>query len=376
MKIKKYKLLSLVFILFLFSCKDNNEFTLNGIIKANNIESIAIASGFISSEFYQYEFAKDESEIINENFIIEGKLKYPHPFYLITNTGSISGLFFLEDKVQSVKLDSLDLSVTPKILNSITNDEYLNKYLPLEEKLNNEDNEIKARWNDSLSDSLKSVIRLGRKNIREEKDKILIKYIKDNPDSYVGMWLLARNFTIYGYKDIYRSAFENLSDKLKETYSGIQIKSKMEISSISSINGTLPEAVLIDYDGKEHAVTFNKFNSEYILVDFWGSYCEPCIRDFPTILKMYNSSNRKKFDVIAISIDEKETIKAWQKIIEKENFPWSQYLDKELMFSKKLMINAVPANFLLDSNGKIIMKNFSVEELEEILVLDDKNLKY
>lgn len=94
MKIKKYKLLSLVFILFLFSCKDNNEFTLNGIIKANNIESIAIASGFISSEFYQYEFAKDESEIINENFIIEGKLKYPHPFYLITNTGSISGLFF------------------------------------------------------------------------------------------------------------------------------------------------------------------------------------------------------------------------------------------------------------------------------------------
>jgi thiol-disulfide isomerase/thioredoxin len=376
MKIKKYKLLSLVFILFLFSCKDNNEFTLNGIIKANNIESIAIASGFISSEFYQYEFAKDESEIINENFIIEGKLKYPHPFYLITNTGSISGLFFLEDKVQSVKLDSLDLSVTPKILNSITNDEYLNKYLPLEEKLNNEDNEIKARWNDSLSDSLKSVIRLGRKNIREEKDKILIKYIKDNPDSYVGMWLLARNFTIYGYKDIYRSAFENLSDKLKETYSGIQIKSKMEISSISSINGTLPEAVLIDYDGKEHAVTFNKFNSEYILVDFWGSYCGPCIRDFPTILKMYNSSNRKKFDVIAISIDEKETIKAWQKIIEKENFPWSQYLDKELMFSKKLMINAVPANFLLDSNGKIIMKNFSVEELEEILVLDDKNLKY
>jgi len=270
----------------------------------------------------------------------------------------------------------LDLSVTPKILNSITNDEYLNKYLPLEEKLNNEDNEIKARWNDSLSDSLKSDIRLGRKNIREEKDKILIKYIKDNPDSYVGMWLLARNFTIYGYKDIYRSAFENLSDKLKETYSGIQIKSKMEISSISSINGTLPEAVLIDYDGKEHAVTFNKFNSEYILVDFWGSYCGPCIRDFPTILKMYNSSNRKKFDVIAISIDEKETIKAWQKIIEKENFPWSQYLDKELMFSKKLMINAVPANFLLDSNGKIIMKNFSVEELEEILVLDDKNLKY
>ncbi|MFV0572578.1 MAG: thioredoxin-like domain-containing protein [Xanthomarina gelatinilytica] len=376
MKIKKYKLLSLVFILFLFSCKDNNEFTLNGIIKANNIESIAIASGFISSEFYQYEFAKDESEIINENFIIEGKLKYPHPFYLITNTGSISGLFFLEDKVQSVKLDSLDLSVTPKILNSITNDEYLNKYLPLEEKLNNEDNEIKARWNDSLSDSLKSVIRLGRKNIREEKDKILIKYIKDNPDSYVGMWLLARNFTIYGYKDIYRSAFENLSDKLKETYSGIQIKSKMEISSISSINGTLPEAVLIDYDGKEHAVTFNKFNSEYILVDFWGSYCGPCIRDFPTILKMYNSSNRKKFDVIAISIDEKETIKAWQKIIEKENFPWSQYLDKEQMFSKKLMINAVPANFLLDSNGKIIMKNFSVEELEEILVLDNKNLKY
>ena len=199
----------------------------------------------------------------------------------------------------------------------------------------------------------------------------MIKYIKDNPDSYVGMWLLARNFTIYGYKDIYRSAFENLSDKLKETYSGIQIKSKMEISSISSINGTLPEAVLIDYDGKEHAVSFNKFNSEYILVDFWGSYCGPCIRDFPHILKMYNNTNREKFDVIAISIDEKTTIKDWRKILDKENFPWVQYLDKELMFSKKLMINAVPANFLLDSNGKILMKNFSVEELEEFLELDN-----
>ncbi|MDW5290640.1 hypothetical protein [Formosa sp. PL04] len=95
---KKYVLLSLVFISVLATGKclgqEKNNYTLNGDLKDKKGDSIALASGFILGDLYQYEFEKEMTSIINNNFTMEGDLAYPHPFYFATNTRDISGLFF------------------------------------------------------------------------------------------------------------------------------------------------------------------------------------------------------------------------------------------------------------------------------------------
>lgn len=59
--------------------------------------------------------------------------------------------------------------------------------------------------------------------------------------------------------------------------------------------------------------------SEYTLIDFWASWCGPCIASFPHLKNLYSSYDRDKIEIIGISIDTDN--KAWNKAIEKENYP-------------------------------------------------------
>jgi thiol-disulfide isomerase/thioredoxin len=157
-----------------------------------------------------------------------------------------------------------------------------------------------------------------------------------------------------------------MSQKLKNTYCGQSLNNKLKIVRISSINGYLPNATLLEYNGIDYKLDFNGFETKYLLVDFWASYCAPCIKQFPYLLELYNVTSRDYFDIIAISIDENKTIKNWNSLLEKQNLPWKQYLD-EKGFAKQLFINSVPANFLLNKKGQIILRDFTVDELKEFL---------
>ncbi|WP_435138425.1 thioredoxin-like domain-containing protein [Formosa sp. A9] len=371
----KNKFISIIIFLNIFSCKNLEEkFSLNGTITVEGVKDLALASGFISGDFYDYKFNKEVTKVYNKRFEIEGEMNVPHAFYFITNTGGISGLFFLDEVEQTLLIDTLSMNITPKVINSKTNDEYLYKYLPRTEKLTERDEILKSQWNDSISDLKKEQIRNGRRKIREKKDEVLLNYVKEYPSSVVAMWLIARNFTIYGFKEIYHTAYSHLSFNLKETYCGKALESKLKIASITSIHGILPDAFLKEYQGVSKSISFKELPSRYTLVDFWASNCEPCIKQFPALKELYETTDRNYFDIIAISTDSERTAENWERIIQDKTLTWNQFLDENGDFSKKLMINAVPANFLLDNNGKILLKNFSVEELKNFLSTNQKKV--
>ena len=370
MKIHFFKpLLFLPIVWLSFSaCKREDHFELKGIMKSSDtdVSYIGMSSGFIVGDFSNFDLEKDENSINDGVFEIEGRINYPHAFRFITNTGEISGLFFLDPKKeQSVVIDTLGIHRNIIIGNSKTNEEYLKTYLPLLENLNIEHMRLKDSWADSIPEKEKEHIQRSTQEILKRKDEVLLNYIKSNPDSYVGMWVLAENFSIYGYKRIYEVAYKSLSESIKSTHSGRHLKEKLSVSGISGLNGNLPSASLYEYEVGKNIVSFTDLPSKYTLVDFWASYCAPCIRAFPKIKIIYDSTDRKYFDVLAISVDSEKSVDAWREFIERKNYPWRQLLDDEMKFSKKLMINAVPANFLVDAKGTILMKNVSPEELEE-----------
>ncbi|MBQ0769452.1 MAG: AhpC/TSA family protein [Bizionia sp.] len=363
-----------IFIAILISIQaigqNQNNFTLKGEIKDSETKYLTISNGFISSAFSKFKLTNDKNKVIDNKFIIEGEFEYPHAFRFITNTGDISGLFFIDKTEQAVYIDELGLYNSPKITNSKTNNEYVNNYLPLITNLLSEDENIKKSWNDSLSEVDKSEIIEGRKRIREEKNVVLLKYLGKNPNSFVGMWLFAENFSIYGYNTIYEDMYNAMSNELKNTYSGQGLNQKLKETRISSVNGYLPNATLLEYNGKETKVKFSDLGAKYILVDFWASYCGPCIKQFPNLLDLYKTTSREFFDILAISIDDNKTKKAWSTFLNKQSLPWKQYLD-EKGFAEKLFINSVPANFLLDNEGKIVLRDFTVDELDEFLKLKE-----
>jgi len=121
-------------------------------------------------------------------------------------------------------------------------------------------------------------------------------------------------------------------------------------------------------DNKNRTFTNNSFKGKYLFLDFWASWCEPCREKNPNLVKLYHKYANKGIEFVGISIDMDK--KNWGNAIKKDKLPWIQACD--LKGSQSEIFNDfglydIPANFLIDKDGKIVARDLSVEKLEKIL---------
>lgn len=109
------------------------------------------------------------------------------------------------------------------------------------------------------------------------------------------------------------------------------------------------------------------YGKKYMLVNFWFSYCSPCIAEMPFYREVCEKYKISGFEIISISTDRSKDIANWKKQIDKNKMLWSHLLDENGIESRKFNIIKFPTNFLIDENGKIIKRNISKVELLSIL---------
>ncbi|HEX6845624.1 MAG TPA: TlpA disulfide reductase family protein, partial [Chitinophagaceae bacterium] len=116
------------------------------------------------------------------------------------------------------------------------------------------------------------------------------------------------------------------------------------------------------------AVTLSSLRGKYVLIDFWASWCKPCRAGNPALVRLYKKYKDYGFTILGVSLDSKKD--AWLKAIHDDELPWQQVSDLKFWnnaVAKQYKISSVPQNYLLDSQGVILGKNLSEDDLDQLL---------
>ena len=123
-----------------------------------------------------------------------------------------------------------------------------------------------------------------------------------------------------------------------------------------AIGKQAPEITLEDPEG--NMVSLSSLRGNYVMIDFWAAWCRPCRAENPNVVALYEKYNPKGFEVFGVSLDRKK--EDWVRAIEQDGLSWTQVSDLQYFNSAAAQlynVQAIPATYLLDPDGKIIAKN-------------------
>jgi thiol-disulfide isomerase/thioredoxin len=144
------------------------------------------------------------------------------------------------------------------------------------------------------------------------------------------------------------------------------IEKQAAAASALTVGKTFPAFAEKDLNGQPLALA--NFKGKVVLIDFWATWCGPCVAELPNVLAAYEKYHDKGFEIIGISLDQSRD--ALTAFIKEKNMKWAQYFDG-LGWKNKLSeqngIQAIPATFLLDGEGKIIARNLRGPALDNKL---------
>lgn len=156
--------------------------------------------------------------------------------------------------------------------------------------------------------------------------------------------------------------YDNLTDRVKKSAPGLILKQKIEDMQQVNIGGMAPNFELTTPEGKK--LSLKELRGHIVLLDFWASWCGPCLAEVPNLKAIYEKYHSKGLEILGVSLDEKEA--AWKSAIERKALTWrhvSSLKGWKCPVAKRFKVTGIPRMYIIDQQGKIIAQDLRGENL-------------
>ncbi|MFA5328434.1 MAG: TlpA disulfide reductase family protein [Prolixibacteraceae bacterium] len=373
----KKKFISLVAaILPVFAFAQSNNFTLTGKIGDQNPPTK------VYFDYMQNDVNHEDSAVVkNGSFTFAGYAPEPAAARMIIDYNGISkghgaqfgNTIYFYVEMGKMKMESPDMLENAKFIGSPINDEY-QAYL---KEIGGLPQDISARigtiYSAATPEQQKDSAFLSslNKKMHDEMDlraKKQLSYAKQHPNSFFSIVALSEGAGTQMNVSQIEPLFLSLNKNLQTSSAGKSLAVRIQAAKTITVGGMAPD--FTQNDASEHPVSLSDFRGKYVLLDFWASWCGPCRAENPNLVKAYGKYKDKGFAILGVSLDDQKTKAAWIAAIKKDELSWTNVSDLKSWNNQAAVlygVRAVPQNYLIDPNGRIIAKNLRGELLSSKL---------
>ncbi len=171
--------------------------------------------------------------------------------------------------------------------------------------------------------------------------------------------LQAKNHPAFGeYANRFIKKYESTTDKVSIE----RLKTQLKSSKSFIVGAEAPDFTQKTPEGED--LSLSDLKGKVVLIDFWASWCGPCRRENPHVVKLYEKYKDQGFEILGVSLD--KDMKRWTQAIEKDDLTWKHVSDLKGWKNKVAQmysVKSIPHTVLLDAEGKIIARNLRSKAL-------------
>lgn len=201
------------------------------------------------------------------------------------------------------------------------------------------------------------------KEMNKEYDNIINGFLNENINSVAGLYILEQTLPLFSEEQV-KTFLESVSEENRqlEYYKRVEEKINKELST--NAGHEIIDFTMNDMDGVERRFSELIQEHQLTLVDFWATWCGPCMAEIPELRKFVEEFKDKDIQVVGISLDSDRN--KWLKTIKKEKMNWTHLSDLKQWDNEAARlynVQAIPCLMLVDRSGYIISKGASLEEV-------------
>ncbi|SHJ17602.1 TlpA disulfide reductase family protein [Flavobacterium terrae] len=361
------KIILVVLAGILFSC-NSNSYKVSGEIKGISdgtkvfLEKRDSLKGIVTI---------DTVKIKNGVFNFEGETNEPEIHNI--RIDNLKGGFVIVLENGNIKAEINKDSISKaKITGTYNNDElqkFNNQISKIQTKIMDFQNKNRALIVEAQQKNDTASLKKFQKEFSKFGDEFKIvneSYVEKSPKSFLSALLIEGMFAEVEPKiQKIQKYYDALADDIKQTKPGKRIKQKLSKFKSVEIGQKAPDFSGPTPDGK--TISLKQSLGKVTIVDFWASWCEPCRKENPNVVALYNEFHSKGLNIIGVSLDREGGSAQWKEAIAKDKLAWNHISNLKFWedpIAKQYNVQSIPSTFILDKNGIIVAKNISGAELK------------